>query len=258
MSDNRPVTPMLKLYILKFAFRLSVFFTISVLYIRSKIEATEFLKTPIFTVPLGGYSFGIAPLHLLWCMFMIMMFRHIFPAAGSHVSMALRKSRKDTYIEVPGYSESELLRYVKSKNTLAWWVLLAWIALNAVVAALFFTHVIGEAELMMITLFYFIGDYVCILLFCPFQTFMIKSKCCVNCRIFVWGHFMMFTPMLFIRSFYSWSLFFTSLVVLIRWEIIYAKHPEWFWEGSNKALQCANCNDRTCRIKKQIRKHLFF
>ena len=61
---------------------------------------------------------------------------------------------------------------------------------------------------------------------------------------------MMFTPMLFIKNFFSWSLFFTSLVVLIKWEIVYAMHPERFWEGSNKILQCANCKDRTCRIKK--------
>ena len=79
-----------------------------------------------------------------------------------------------------------------------------------------------------------------------------KNKCCINCRIHDWGHFMMFTPMLFIKNFYSWSLFFTSLVVLIHWEIVYAQHPERFWEGSNKTLQCANCKEKTCQIKKKI------
>ena len=72
-----------------------------------------------------------------------------------------------------------------------------------------------------------------------------KNKCCVNCRIYDWGHFMMFTPMLFIQNFFSWSLFFTSLVVLIHWEIVYAKYPERFWSGSNKTLQCQNCKDKT-------------
>ena len=79
-----------------------------------------------------------------------------------------------------------------------------------------------------------------------------KNKCCINCRIYDWGHFMMFTPMLFIRNFFSWSLFFTACIVLIKWEIIYAKHPERFYEGSNKNLQCQNCKDRTCQIKKNV------
>jgi hypothetical protein len=64
---------------------------------------------------------------------------------------------------------------------------------------------------------------------------------------------MMFTPMLFIKNFYSWSLFFTSVVVLIHWEIIYAQHPERFWEGSNLNLRCANCREKTCQIKTHIK-----
>ena len=60
---------------------------------------------------------------------------------------------------------------------------------------------------------------------------------------------MMFTPMLFIRNFFSWSLFFTSAVVLIHWEIIYASHPERFWEGANERLKCVNCKDKTCKLK---------
>lgn len=63
---------------------------------------------------------------------------------------------------------------------------------------------------------------------------------------------MMFTPMLFIQNFFSWSLFFTSVVVLIHWELVYAKHPERFWHGSNQNLQCAHCKDKTCWYKKQV------
>ena len=64
---------------------------------------------------------------------------------------------------------------------------------------------------------------------------------------------MMFTPILFIRDFFNWSLFFTSLVVLIRWEIYYAKHPERFWEGSNENLKCKNCNEKLCQYKNKPR-----
>ena len=80
---------------------------------------------------------------------------------------------------------------------------------------------------------------------------MTRQKWCIVQHI--WGHFMMFTPMLFIRDFFSWSLFFTSLVVLIRWEIYYAKHPERFWEGSNENLKCKNCNEKLCQYKNKPR-----
>ena len=43
-----------------------------------------------------------------------------------------------------------------------------------------------------------------------------------------------------------------ALTLLIHWEIGYAKHPERFWYGSNKTLQCANCKDKTCQIKKKL------
>ena len=31
-----------------------------------------------------------------------------------------------------------------------------------------------------------------------------------------------------------------------------AKHPEFMWEGSNRILQCRNCQDKTCQMKKKI------
>lgn len=131
-------------------------------------------------------------------------------------------------------------------------VMLAWLSANAVFGVLYLFHIMDEVDLLMLTVFYFLMDYVCILFFCPFQTFLMKNKCCVNCRIYDWGHFMMFMPMLFIRNFFSWSLFFTSCVVLIHWEILYAKHPERFWSGSNRSLQCAHCQDKTCQIKRKL------
>ena len=166
--------------------------------------------------------------------------------------MAFRKADKKEYVERENYSELELLRYVQNQNVKAWKVMLIWLCFNAIFGCLYVFDIIDETDLLMLTVFYFLCDYICILIFCPFQTFIMKNKCCVNCRIYDWGHFMMFTPMLFIRDFFSWSLFFTSCIVLIKWEIIYAKHPERFFAGSNKKLQCTYCKDKTCQIKKSI------
>jgi len=128
--------------------------------------------------------------------------------------------------------------------------MLLWLSFNAIWGFLYLFEVMDDIDLWMLAVFYFLCDYICILFFCPFQTFIMKNKCCVNCRIYDWGHFMMFTPMLFMKSFFSWSLFFTALIVLIRWEIVYAQNPQLFWSGSNQTLQCKNCKDKTCQLKK--------
>lgn len=235
-------TIMMKRYMIKLLIRVSVFVVVLLGYLLDKQRLFEFMNQPI--------KMGVTPLHLLWLMFMVMMIFHIFPT--EKLTMALRKSRKEAYEETEAYSKEELYDFVQEQNIKAWIVMLVWLVFNAIFGLLYVQKMIDEADLLMLTVFYFLSDYICILFFCPFQTLIMKNKCCVNCRIYDWGHFMMFTPMLFIKNFFSWSLFFTSCVVLIHWEIIYARHPERFWSGSNKKLQCTNCKDKTCQMKNRL------
>ncbi|MDD6082750.1 MAG: hypothetical protein PUB89_07895 [Oscillospiraceae bacterium] len=240
-------TPLMKLYLLKFIFRLSVFFSILVIYLTHRNILVDFMTHRFFSIK----EYGICPLHILWTAFMFMMIRHLFPP--DVFTMALKKEKREEFNEIPDYDKLELFRFIQEQNIRAWTVMLIWLSVNAVFAALYLFGIIKSADLLMLSVFYFLCDYICIIFYCPFQNFIMKNKCCVNCRIYDWGHFMMFTPMLFIKNFFSWSLFFTSLVVLIKWEIVYAKHPERFWSGSNRKLQCSSCKDRTCQIKKNIR-----
>ena len=242
------MTDMFKRYLVKFAIRLFIFFAILFAYITQK-EVLYGFMTHEFTF--GIIEYGISPLYVLWLVFMVMMVMHLFP--NKKLSMALKKNKEENYVEVPGYLEHELLKFVQDQNIKAWKVMLLCLCFNAIWGFLYLFEVIDNADLLMLTVFYFLCDYICILFFCPFQTYIMKNKCCVNCRIYDWGHFMMFTPMLFIKNFFSWSLLFTSLVVLIRWEIVYAKHPQRFWSGSNQTLQCASCKDKTCQIKGRLK-----
>ena len=95
----------------------------------------------------------------------------------------------------------------------------------------------------------YLCDLVCVLFFCPFQTFLMGNRCCVNCRIFAWGSWMMAAPLMCVPHWYSWSLFGMGLAVLAVWERRYARYPERFWEGSNRLLQCAHCQEQLCRYK---------
>lgn len=236
-------TPMLNRYLIKFVIRGVIFSTVFFFYLTNKELMYELMTRSVWM--------GITPIHFLWLVFMVMMLKHIFPT--ERLSMALRKAEKKKYVKQESYEELELLHYVQDQNIKAWMVMLVWLCLNAVFGILYLLGIMDDADMLMLTVFYFLSDYICILFFCPFQSLIMKNRCCVNCRIYEWGHFMMFTPMLFIRNFFSWSLFFTSCVVLIKWEISYAKHPERFWSGSNKNLQCTNCKDKICQLKKPIK-----
>jgi hypothetical protein len=84
-----------------------------------------------------------------------------------------------------------------------------------------------------------------VLIWCPFRLIM-KNKCCTTCRIFNWDHLMMFTPMMFVISFYSLSLLAMSVVAFVVWELCVLIFPERFWEYSNSSLKCSECTDKLC------------
>ena len=236
-------TPKLISYLIKFAFRLSAFGIMLWLYIHDK--SAFYLQTT--TSPTERFTF----MHMMWLVFMGLMLLHIFPT--KILSMGAGKSLKANFVPIKSYSEAELLDFVRNENKKSRRCMLAWLGGNSVIILLYLFGVIGKPELLLLTGFYFLCDYICILIFCPFQTFGQKDKCCVNCRIYDWGHFFMFTPMLFVGTFYSLSLFFMGSAVIIVWEIKWKKHPERFWYGSNKTLSCTHCKDKTCQIKQAVR-----
>ena len=235
-------TLIMKRYFFSLIFRVLIFVSFLFTYLTNRNGLLDLITNPLVA--------GINVMHILWAIFMVIMIMHIFP--NNMLTMALRKMEDKEYEPVQGHARIELLEYVQGQNIRAWVVLLVWLLFNCIFGALYLMNIIQIVDMLMLTVFFFLCDYICILFFCPFQTLIMKNKCCVNCRIYDWGHFMMFTPMLFIQNFFSWSLFVTSLIVLIRWEITYAQHPERFWSGSNKKLQCANCNDKICQIKGKL------
>lgn len=207
-------------------------------------------KDMIVHIMTDDFFHGFTPLHALWIVLMAGMIIHLLPV---RITMSGFKSRPINYREPEGgYDQIQLFEYVQKMNARAWQVLLIWLSFNAIFAALYLGGIIGVAELLLLTLFYWTADMLCMMLFCPFQKYIMGNRCCVNCRIFDWGHMMMYTPMILICSFFSWSLIFTALIVMIRWELIFTKHPERFWRGSNTSIRCENCKDKLCRIKKPI------
>ncbi len=152
----------------------------------------------------------------------------------------------DTCLTLPDAAKSKHARSAAAVGAL-------WIAVAAGIAALFFAGIIDEAVVLIISLFFAVCDIICILFYCPFQSLIMKNRCCVTCRIYNWDFLMMFLPLAFIVSFYTLSLAALALLLLVRWEAAYHRHPQWFCEETNKNLSCAVCTERLCIHKKSIR-----
>lgn len=237
---------MFKKYIFKLIFRVSIFSFVLYMYLFNN----ELLRNV-----LSSHVNGITPLHVVWLILMIEMIIQISP--HSKISMGCLKQFRNKYTSPKNeYEDLELYKNIQKMNITAIKVLLSWLFFNAIIGILYLMEILDVQELLLISVFYYVCDLICVIIWCPFQSLIMKNRCCVNCRIFNWGHFMMYTPMLFIRSFFSWSLFFMSILILIRWEIVYLKYPERFWEGSNESLKCINCNDKLCKIKKPVMSNL--
>lgn len=166
-------------------------------------------------------------------------------------------------LESPGCQKQFRKNYIPTGETaperMPWTrtlaVAAAWIGLNGIIGALRKCNIIDDGILILISLAYGVCDIICILFFCPFQTWFMKNRCCTVCRIYNWDFAMMFTPYLFISQnhWFKWSMLAMALALLVRWELTYRFHPERFSEKTNACLDCAHCEEKLCHHKKQLR-----
>lgn len=133
-----------------------------------------------------------------------------------------------------------------------------WVLFNALAALLLARFaLLNEQTVLMWTLFYFLFDMVCVVLWCPIQLLLMRNRCCTTCQIFNWDAIMAVTPLVFLlpdlrTAWFVWPLLALGLVVLLRWELAFARHPERFDERTNASLSCANCKDRLCYLRNPL------
>ena len=183
-------------------------------------------------------------LSVIWIVFAVEMVFRFFPSE----------------LESPGCQKQFARNYIKSgsteivthDNNAVVLVALIWIVFNGVFGALHMVGVFDDGIMILLCGAYSVCDMICILFFCPFQSWFLKNKCCSACRIYNWDYAMMFTPLFFVRSKYSWSLLALSVALLFRWEITYFRHPERFSEETNEYLRCKNCTEKLCSHKRQL------
>ena len=193
----------------------------------------------------GGFWQRPSPLHLLWLLWMGDMVLQLIPVREV-MALGSQKQFGHWYRPAAGWDAAALEDYVQKSDRGARKVLVSWVAMTIALGVLRSTEVFGPEELFLSAVFFYVCDLICVVVWCPFRTFLMKNRCCTTCRIFNWDHLMMFVPFLFIPGFYGWTLVGLAAAVVVVWEVQWHRHPERFWEGSNQALRCANCTDRLC------------
>ena len=229
-------TKLTRRYLLDFTWRAAVFLLILYIYLRDRslLNITE-------------QSRFFWPLSLLWIAVLISMLAQLNPKSG--LTTGCMKQYVSGFVPADNYDQEKLKQTVRQQNIGALKVAAVWLAANGFFGFLYAKGVFTASELVLLCAFYYLCDLICVLFFCPFQTFLMKNRCCVNCRIFAWGSWMMATPLVFVPHIYARSLVAASVLVLIVWEYRFFKFPERFWFGSNCLLQCAHCREQLCRYK---------
>ena len=229
-------------YWLRMFFRIAVFITGILLYIFHPqsfkvLEGMNFFK-----------EFSV--FHILWALWMYDMFLQIFPIKSNN-SLGSKKLFK--FVFKPGgekIGKEALKAYTRKAGKKALLPAAVWIVFTATLCFVYlcdfgFLSFFGKKEMFLVTTLFYVFDLICVLIWCPFRL-MQGNRCCTDCRIFNWDHFMLFSPILLIGGFYAISLVVMALICLAVWELNVFLHPERFWEGTNDALKCENCTDKLC------------
>jgi len=138
-----------------------------------------------------------------------------------------------------------LRSYIVTTTKAAYKVFILWCALIAAIGIAYAAGIIGRTGLFLISVVFYVCDLICVLIWCPFRLIM-HNRCCTTCRIFNWDHLMMFSPLIFLRGFYTVSLVVLAFLAWLVWELCVMMYPERFWDHSNVALKCSECTDKLC------------
>ena len=94
-----------------------------------------------------------------------------------------------------------------------------WLLLVGDMALWRLVGMLSDTWIYIIVLFFVFMDQFCVTVFCPFR-WLAGGKCCSTCRINNWGYLMAFSPLIFIPSFWTWSIVALSIIIAIQWEYL--------------------------------------
>lgn len=226
-----------RIYFLRLFGRIAVFIIAVFFYIFDK---------SVFDVAKGFNFFKeFSVLHILFAIWIYDMILQLIPVKA-HISIGSQKVFSSLFKPIKEkINYNNLKKHIKDTTASAYMVMIIWVALTVLISALHISGKIDVGKMILISVFFYVCDLICVLIWCPFRLIM-KNKCCTTCRIFNWDHLMMFLPIVSVNSFFSWTLVCFSFAIFVVWELCVFTYPERFWENSNMALKCSECTDKLC------------
>ena len=191
------------------------------------------------------FSFNV--MTLVFIIFMLEILYRFFPTEDIGISKVYKKN----YIE-KNYDVIKL-KTEKRQDTIRAIIMFGlFIVMMSVVTTLYLLHIIDKGIVLIIVLALWVLSEICVTLFCPFSYFFFKKRCCNKCRFYSWDYFLMFCPLIFIGSVFTYIVVLLAFILLIFWEVVYIKYPYRFYDISNDALSCNNCKNHNCKYKNKL------
>ncbi len=201
-----------------------------------------------------GFFQHFSSLHILWGLWLWYMLEKLLPCKSikPRGCMKYRKTEfqpTEAYLEASEEWKKEYYNQKAKADKGAFIVWLAWMLVAVLLLLLRWWSILQERELLILSALFYVGDLVCILIWCPFRDVLMKNRCCTQCRIYNWDTMMLILPIVFIPGFFAYSLLSLALVNVGIWELTYRRHPERFLPISNENLQCRSCKGELGCIK---------
>ena len=170
MAGKRKLTVVSTLHYVRLVYRSVIFVLLAVAYILYHTNDGEAITVLLEKRP--GLLIGA------WLVFVVEMILRFFPSRFE--SPGCQKQFGRNYIKS---GESDI---VIQDNNAVLLVALVWIGFNALFGAFHMWGILDDGIMILLCSAYSVCDMICILFFCPFQTWFMKNKCCTVCRIYNW------------------------------------------------------------------------
>lgn len=237
LSKNEQTSKTRKIYFLRLFGRIIALILSVIVFIYSK-EAFYVMR---------GLNFfrRLSVLHIMWAIWVWDMILQLIPVRA-HISIGSQKQFSSLFRPIKeNVNYKSLKKHIRDTTASAYKVMIIWLILTLGIGCLYWNGLIDVSHIFLFSVFFYVCDLICVLIWCPFRLIM-KNKCCTTCRIFNWDHLMMFSPFILVMGFYTWSLSLFAIIIWLVWELCVLIYPERFWENSNMALRCSECTDKLC------------
>ena len=216
----RRISLISKLNYTRLVYRSLLFLAVLVLYVLARIFGTKVDVQGFGGAVIPTYILLNKPLHFslfgfITVCYVIEMVDRFFPTKTS--SMGSQKQFKRNFVPT---GETKPHRQPWYRTLI---VFISWILLNGIFVTFFILNyfkvfgsviIIDSGIMFLIALIYGICDMICILFFCPFQTLMMRNRCCGSCRIYNWD-FMMFATPLVIVMFLPFDIYYSIFAIIL-------------------------------------------